>query len=136
MYADELAKKPGGLFRLKVVLADAFPDDDQAEIRAGYENPATGEPYFVVLRELRSSELVAYMEVPDKDKFKSLESGLQAYIIEHNLVNSKGEAVALEMVTEVIRQSGAVLYHVLSVWQQSLPLLRRMRKESAGSPPS
>jgi len=128
-----LVAKTGGLFRTRIVLAEAFGDEGEEEIAAGYSNPVTGEPYYVVMRELRSAELLEYMQVPDADKFRTLEGKLQDYIVEHNLVAEGGKTVSAQTVADIIRQSGTLLYHVLGTWQAALPLLKKMQKASAGS---
>lgn len=134
MYADEILKKTGGLFRVRLELAKAFPEDE--ELRKELVNEKTGEPYFLVLRELKSRELTTYMATPDDKKFELLTEMLPECIVEHNLIKADGILLPNPAAAELVKDSGTLLVYVLQEWQASLPLVRKMRKASGESPPS
>jgi len=136
VYADELAKQEGGLFRLKVILNEAFSDPADKAVADEYVNPVSLEPYHVVLRELKSQEMVQYVGLADAKRLAWLEEKLGGCIIDHNLIGHDEKKVPEAAVANIIRQSSTILFHVLEVWQKALPLAKRMQKASAGSAPS
>jgi len=124
MYADELLKKKGGLFKLKIVLADAF-DPEVPEEKAMIDelkNPETNDPYYIILREFTATETMEYMGVEGK---------APEMIIEHNISKSDGNMADNNVVYKVLDSSGSLLLYVLEKWGTSLPLARRMQKASA-----
>jgi len=132
MYADELLKKKGGLFNLKIVLADAF-DPEVPEERAMIDelkNPETNDPYYIVLRELTSTETVEYMDAEDKARTSMLATKLQDMIVDHNFIKSDGKPADNGAVYKILVESGSLLLYVLEIWGKRLPLARRMQKAS------
>lgn len=134
MYADEILKKTGGLFRVKVELSGAFPDDEA--VRAELVNSRSGEPYYLMLRELKSRELTTYMATPDDKKFELLTDMLPECLIEHNLIKADEALLSNATAVDLVKDSGTLLVYVMQQWQASLPLVKRMRKESAEQPAS
>ena len=133
MYADELLKNKGGLFKLKIVLADAF-DPEVPEEKAMIDelkNPETNDPYYVVLRELTSTETVEYMDAEDKARTAMLINKLSNMVIDHNFVKSDGNRADNGAVYKILVESGSLLLYVLEIWGKRLPLARRMLKASA-----
>ena len=133
MYADELLKKKGGLFNLKIVLADAF-DPEVPEEKAMIDelkNPETNDPFYIVLRELTSTETMEYMDAEDKDRVAMLQAKLPDMIVEHNIPKSDGNMADNNTVYKVLDSSGSLLLYVLEKWGTRLPLARRMQKASA-----
>ena len=132
MYADELLKKKGGLFNLKIVLADAF-DPEVPEERAMIDelkNPETNDPYYIVLRELTSTETVEYMDAEDKARTSMLATKLQDMIVDHNFIKSDGKPADNGAIYKILVESGSLLLYVLEIWGKRLPLARRMQKAS------
>jgi len=133
MYADELLKKKGGLFKLKIVLADAF-DPEVPEEKAMIDelkNPETNDPYYIILREFTATETMEYMGVEGKARVGMLQAKLPEMIIEHNISKSDGNMADNNVVYKVLDSSGSLLLYVLEKWGTSLPLARRMQKASA-----
>jgi len=133
MYADELLKNKGGLFKLKIVLADAF-DPEVSEEKAMIDelkNPETNDPYYIVLRELTATETMEYMDAEDKDRVAMLQAKLPEMIVEHNFSKSDGKPADNGAVYKVLDSSGSLLLYVLEIWGKRLPLARRMLKASA-----
>jgi len=134
MYADELLKNKGGLFNLKIVLADAF-DPKVPEEKAMIDelkNPETNDPYYIVLRELTATETMEYMDAEDKDRVAILQAKLPEMIVKHNFIGSAGQPTANSAVYKILDSSGSLLLYVLEIWGHRLPLARRMLKASAG----
>jgi len=132
MYADELLKKKGGLFNLKIVLADAF-DPEVPEERAMIDelkNPETNDPYYIMLRELTSTETVEYMDAEDKARTSMLATKLQDMIVDHNFIKSDGKPADNGAVYKILVESGSLLLYVLEIWGKRLPLARRMQRAS------
>jgi len=137
MYTEDLMKavtERGGLFNHKVILSSVL-DPENPEDRAMIDalvNPETGEALYVVLREMTSEELTTFYAMPTEERMAGLQADIESYIIDHNFINRKGEKADVSTVVKVIRSSGALLYSVVTDWSSSLPLTRKMLRESAG----
>ena len=133
MYSDEILKRKGGLFSIRVELAKAFDAEDPSQ-EEGYEMMMQDnrESHYIVLREFTSGEMIELQGLEQSDMIRELEKKLDLYIVDHSFKKSDGGQTPSGDVKKIITMSSSLLVYVLNTWQSSLPLAKRMLKASVG----
>jgi hypothetical protein len=132
MNSDELLKM-GGLFKVKIDLAGAFDTEDETQKDAvDLLTQEDGSSHYIVLREINSAEMLDIQGREQKEITEYLEKKIPECIVEHSLTQSNGNKTPNGDVLKILRLSSSLMVHVLTKWQESLPLAKRMQKASAG----
>ncbi|MDD5501797.1 MAG: hypothetical protein PHH57_09050 [Candidatus Omnitrophica bacterium] len=134
MTSDELLKR-GGLFRVKINLTDAFDGSDPAEAEAAkLLTQENGDSHYIVLREISSAEMLEIQGKEQGEMTDCLEKKIPDCIVEHSFKKADGNKTPAGDVLKILRLSASLMVHVLTKWQESLPLAKRMRKASEEQP--
>jgi len=138
--SEELLKS-GGLFKTRITLMDAFIADPKAptpeeQSAAEMMKQGSGDSHFIELRELSSAELLEIQGLEGKAVTEHMEKILGGCITDHSFEKADGKKTPSEDVVKIIRLSGSLMTHVLTKWQEALPLARRMRRALGERPAS
>jgi hypothetical protein len=135
MYADEILKKKGGLFSVKVELNGAFDKGEEAEAHSMMTQD-NGDSHYIVLREFNSAEMLEFQGLDSGSATRELEKKLPDFMVEHSFRNQDNSITSNGDVLKIIRLSSSLLVWILEEWQGKLPLTRRTLRASAGQRPS
>ena len=129
MNSTELLNLKGGLFSLKINLADAFDPETEKE-SAELMTQDTGASHSIVIRELTGAEMMSIQGTPENEVMGALEKLLPSVIIEHSFTDEKGNITGNGDVLRILRMSSNLLLYVITKWQTSSPLQKRTLRES------
>jgi hypothetical protein len=131
MTSDELLKK-GGLFKVRINLAEAFDAEDETQADAvDMMSREDGESHYIELREINSAEMLEIQGKEQREITEYLEKKIPECIVDHSFTQSNGNTTPNGDVLKILRLSSSLMIHVLTKWQESLPLAKRMLKASA-----
>jgi hypothetical protein len=136
MTSEELLKL-GGLFKVRIDLTEAF-DAEDAEQAETVEmlTQDNGDPHYITLREVSSSEMLDVQEMSQSEVTRYLEKKIPDCIVDHSFQTSGGGKTSNGDVLKILRLSSSLMVHVLTKWQEALPLAKRMHKASEEQAPS
>jgi hypothetical protein len=136
MTSEELLKS-GGLFKVRIDLAEAFDAEDEGQAEAvEMLTQGNGDSHYIVLREVNSAEMLEVQEKSQREITEYLEKKIPECIVDHSFQTSSGGKTGNGDVLNILRLSSSLMIHVLTKWQESLPLAKRMHKASEEQAPS
>lgn len=131
MTSDEILKK-GGLFKVRIELAEAFDADDETQSEAvELLTQDDGTSHYIVLREINSAEMLEVQGLSEREIAGYLEKKIPECTVDHSFTKEGGNRSPNGDVLNILRLSSSLMTHVLTKWQESLPLAKRMHKASA-----
>jgi len=131
MTSDELLKN-GGLFKIKIDLTGAFDEEDETQAETvELLKQSGGTSHYIILREINSAEMMEVQEMSQQEITRYLEKKIPECIVEHSFQTSAGGETSSGDVLKILRLSSSLMVYVLTQWQESLPLAKRMQKASA-----
>ena len=123
--------KANGIFKTRIMLAEAFPEDEYEEQRIELDG------VYIDIREMSMAEQ-GQLGSDGAENMRTLAKLLDTCIVATNAETVEGKMASPKQIADFIRMSGTMANHVITKWSESLPLVRRnaRKSESAVMPES